>query len=121
VNAYAESNLKGSGYNYFYIANETSGSYNSYTLRNNIFSDSATGECLLVRPRVNGELTPLLELHPNGNSKNSETFTGVELRKLSCADEHSFSLLEESSFTRAEVNKALPYLEAKAKGNRSME
>jgi len=45
----------------------------------------------------------------------------VELRKLTCADAHSFSLLEESSFTGAKVNKALPYLEAKAKGDRSME
>jgi hypothetical protein len=32
-----------------------------------------------------------------------------------CADAHSFSLLEESSLTGVKVNKALPYLEAKAK------
>lgn len=74
VYTFAESNLSGDGYNYFYIANETSNSYNSYTLRNNIFSDSATGECLLERPSVGGNLTPLLELNPNGNPKNSETF-----------------------------------------------
>jgi hypothetical protein len=43
------------------------------------------------------------------------------LCKLSCADVHSFSLLEESNTTRAEVVKALPYLEAKAKGDKSME
>ncbi len=46
---------------------------------------------------------------------------GVALRKLSCADEHSFSLLEESNTTRADVVKALPYLEVKTKGDRSMD
>jgi hypothetical protein len=46
---------------------------------------------------------------------------GVELRKLSCADAHPFSLLEESNLTGAKVSKALPYLEVKAKGEKSME
>ncbi len=46
---------------------------------------------------------------------------GASLRKLSCADAHSFSLLEESNTAGAYVVKALPYLEAKAKGDRSME
>ena len=38
-----------------------------------------------------------------------------------CADAHSFPLLEESNITEAEVIKALPYLEGKPKGDRSME
>jgi hypothetical protein len=38
-----------------------------------------------------------------------------------CADAHAFSSLEESNFTEAKVDKALPYLAAKAKGDRSME
>jgi putative transposase len=38
-----------------------------------------------------------------------------------CADAHSFSLLEESNITEAEVIKALPYLAGKPKGDRSME
>jgi hypothetical protein len=46
---------------------------------------------------------------------------GLELRKLSCADAQPFSLLEESNLTGAKVSKALPYLEAKAKGDKSME
>jgi hypothetical protein len=47
------------------------------------------------------------------------TFFGVRsVKKLSCADVYSFSLLEESGLTGASVSKALPYLEAKAKGDR---
>src|SRR6266700_4910933 len=38
-----------------------------------------------------------------------------------CADAHAFSSLEESNPTEAKVGKALPYLAAKAKGDRSME
>ncbi len=38
-----------------------------------------------------------------------------------CADAHAFSLLEKSNTTEAKVVKALPYLAAKAKGDRSME
>jgi hypothetical protein len=38
-----------------------------------------------------------------------------------CADVHSFSLLEKSSFTGAKVNKALPNLEVKTKGKKSMD
>src|SRR6266704_3111379 len=38
-----------------------------------------------------------------------------------CADEHSFSLLEKSNTIEANMVKAPPYLEAKAKGDTSME
>ena len=38
-----------------------------------------------------------------------------------CADAHAFPLLEESNSTEAKVDKALPNLAAKAKGDRSME
>ena len=38
-----------------------------------------------------------------------------------CADVYAFSSLEESNSTGAKVDKALPYLMAKAKGDRSMD
>ena len=53
-----------------------------------------------------------------GSQERGLTLRGVELRKLSCADVYSFSLLEESSPTGASVSKTLAYLEAKAKGDR---
>ncbi len=38
-----------------------------------------------------------------------------------CADAHSFPSLEESNSTEAKVDKALPYLEVKTKGDSSMD
>ncbi len=63
---------------------------------------------------------PLITACPTKRSDASFVL-GVELRKLSCTDVHSFSLLEESNTTGAEVVKALPNLEAKAKGDKSMD
>lgn len=53
-----------------------------------------------------------------GSQERGLTLLGGDLRKLSCTDVYSLSLLEESSLTGASVSKALPYLEAKAKGDR---
>lgn len=59
VYAYVESNYNSSGYNYFYIENDSAACYNSYyDYRGGDFSDSGTGECILERPNFNG-FTPL--------------------------------------------------------------
>jgi hypothetical protein len=73
IYSYAESNLNNDNKNYFFNENETTGDFNSYTLANNIFSDSATGECIVERPKVDGSFTPLLEFNPNGDPKDTET------------------------------------------------
>lgn len=79
VYAYAESNLNGSGYNYFFIDNETIGSYNSI-YNYGYFSDSAIGECILERPSVNNTPTPLLQVNPNaGSLSNTETLNYCEV------------------------------------------
>lgn len=59
VYAYVESNYNSSGYNYFYIENDSAASYNSHYDYSGHFSDSATGECILERPTYNGGPTPL--------------------------------------------------------------
>jgi hypothetical protein len=59
VYVYVESNYNSSIYNYFYIENDSAGSYNSYYDYSGHFSDSATGECILERPTVGGGLSPL--------------------------------------------------------------
>jgi hypothetical protein len=59
VYVYVESNYNGSGYNYFYIENDSAACYNSYYDYSGDFSDSATGECILERPTVGGGFTGL--------------------------------------------------------------
>ncbi len=76
---YAESNLNNSGYNYFFIENETIDSFNSI-YNYGSFSDSAIGECILERPSVNNAPTPLLEVNPNaGNLRDTETLNSCEV------------------------------------------
>jgi hypothetical protein len=45
VSVEVDSNLQEDGYNYYYVGDNTRGSYNTYTESGN-FSDSATGECI---------------------------------------------------------------------------
>lgn len=51
VYAYAQSNFNNNGQNYFFIENETTGGYNSYSSSSQPFSDSATAECVVERPQ----------------------------------------------------------------------
>lgn len=71
IYAYAESNLNNDGYNYFFIQNQSTSSYNDKTVFG-LFSDSATGECIVERPQIKGFVPPLLEFNPNGNPKDTE-------------------------------------------------
>ncbi|GHO79018.1 hypothetical protein KSD_67890 [Ktedonobacter sp. SOSP1-85] len=80
---YISSNDSNDGYDYFYIENETVGSYNSYTTYNSsYFSDSATGECIGERPTVNGNFAVLAnfgtEKLPSCYIGTSSTIKGIQ-------------------------------------------
>lgn len=76
---YVNSNPNNNGSDEFYIQNNTTNDYNSYYLYGgSYFSDSASGECVVERPSINGGLSPLAnfgteslsgcQLYVNGNS-----------------------------------------------------
>jgi hypothetical protein len=87
VYAYVSSNLETDGYNYYYIENETTGSYNSHTQSGSgtYFSDSATGECVVERV-TNGlnQLDPLAEFNP---STKTEEINNCEIINSSGAEQ----------------------------------
>ncbi len=76
---YVNSNPNQNGSDEFYIQNNSTGDYNSYYLYGgSYFSDSASGECVVERPSINGGFSPLAnfgtealsqcQLYVNGNS-----------------------------------------------------
>ena len=77
VYSYVSSNLQNDGYDYFYIGNETVGSYNSHQLTGN-FSDSATGECVVERVTNGlGSLDTLADFNPSAG--NTEELDNCEI------------------------------------------
>ncbi|GCF09111.1 G1 family glutamic endopeptidase [Dictyobacter arantiisoli] len=66
VYAYVSSNVNNDGDNYFFISNETVNNYNSHMDTSKVFSDSATGECIVERPGfLNGGLYDLADFNTN--------------------------------------------------------
>ncbi|BCL80180.1 hypothetical protein ccbrp13_26450 [Ktedonobacteria bacterium brp13] len=76
---YVNSNPNQNGSDEFYIQNNSTNDYNSYYLYgSSYYSDSATGECVVERPSINGGLSPLAnfgtdslsqcQLYVNGNA-----------------------------------------------------
>jgi hypothetical protein len=80
VYAYVSSNLESDGYNYYYIKDETTGSYNSHTQSGSgtYFSDSATGECVLERI-TNGLTDELYDLAEFNPSTKTEEISACEI------------------------------------------
>jgi hypothetical protein len=71
----ADSNDAFSGYNYFYIENDTVGDYNSHIDTATPFSHSSTAECIVERPTVSGKPTDLANF-------NTVSFNGCDFTRF---------------------------------------
>jgi Peptidase A4 family len=67
----AESNYQSSNDDFFFLEDMTTGVYNSYTLQGSQYlSDSASAECIVERPSINGGNASLAEFNPPSHSIN---------------------------------------------------